>query len=130
MSSGSFFWKREAPARLVELVRGQAEVEQDGGGTADAGRFGVRAHVLEAALAEPHLVAEAREPPARALESLGVAVDPEQARALSACFQQPFSVSAHADCPVHHPAPASGAQEKRHFVHQHREVRVLLPLHC
>jgi hypothetical protein len=32
-------------------------------------------------------------------------------------------VSTHADCPVHHPAPATGAQEECHFIEKDRYVR-------
>jgi hypothetical protein len=33
-------------------------------------------------------------------------------------------VSTHADCPVHHPAPATGAQEECHFIEKDRYVYV------
>ena len=50
---------------------------------------------------------------------------PSRRVAPPAVLEQPLRVSTHADCPVHHPAPAPGAQEKRHFVDEDREVRSL-----
>jgi hypothetical protein len=55
-------------------------------------------------------------------------VDAEQARVRTARLEESLRVSTHADRPVYHPAPVPGAQEKRHFVDEDREVRSL-PLH-
>src|SRR5260370_876864 len=122
------FLEGEAAPGRVELVRREAQVEEYSGGRTDAGLAGVASDLPEASVAEGHPLAEAREPLARARERLGVGIQPEEPRARAPCFQHPFRVSAHADRPVHHPAPSSGAQEKRHFVGQHREV-LHLPLH-
>ncbi len=117
--------RRRAISASVELVRGKAQVEEDRGGRSDAGLAGVGSDLTEAPVAQGHPVPEAGEALASAREGLGISVQPEEACALAACFQQALRVSAHAYGPVHHPAPSSGAQEKRHFVGQHREVRHL-----
>src|SRR5215470_6297939 len=118
----------EAAAGDLELIRRQPKVEEDGRSLSHAHLLRMRRDVAEAALPESDPPAEALQAPRRTPQSLGIAVEAEQAGALVAHFQQPLSVATHADRSVHHPAPASGAQEKRHFVQQHWEVRAL-PFH-
>jgi hypothetical protein len=119
--------EREAAPRVVELIRRHPEVEQHRRRTLHARPGGERAEVAEAAPYQHHASAEALEPPRRAREGLGVAIDTEQAT-LTARLQELLRVSTHADCPVHHPAPASGAQEEHHLVEQHGYVHAQTPL--
>src|SRR4029077_12248593 len=83
-----------------------------------------RAQVAEAAVLEHDARAEAREPPCRARERLGIAIDAEQARVAARALEQLLRVAAHADRAVHHPAAATGTQQEGHLVTQDREVRV------
>src|SRR5262245_21510580 len=119
----------EAAAGGLELIRRQPEVEEDRGGLGHAGLLRMRGEVAETALPEGDPLAEALEALPRSPQSFGIAVEAEQTSVLAAHLQQPLRVATHADRYVHHPAPASGAQAKRHFVQQHREVRTL-PLHA
>src|SRR4029077_16920680 len=83
-----------------------------------------RAQVAEAAVLEHDARAEAREPPCRARERLGIAIDAEQARVAAGALEQLLRVAAHADRAVHHPAAATGTQEEGHLVTQDRDVGV------
>jgi hypothetical protein len=114
----------EPATGLVELVRGQPEVQQHRGRALHSRVRRDRAEVAEAAAHEHHARTEALEAARRAREGFRIAIDTEQAALAPRRLQQLLRVSTHADCPVHHPAPTTGAQEECHFVEKDRYVCV------
>ena len=120
----------KAARRLIELVGGEAQVQEHGVRFGHARGARVGGEVPEASLREHHAIAEAGQPLPGARQRLGIVIEPEEPRSGPRALQQSLSVSTHANRPVHDPAPATGAQEERHLVHQHREVRHPLPLHA
>jgi len=78
--------------------------------------------VAEAAVDEPHAVAEAREAGAGARERVGIGIEAEQANVLAPCLQHRLRVSAHAHRPIDHPALAARSQQPRDLVHEDGNV--------
>ena len=89
----------EAALRLVELQRGDAEVEQDPGDPGDAEVVEGGGQFVVDGVHEVHAVAEPREPLPRERQRVPVAVEPDQLDAVEA-LEERLGVAAEAECRV------------------------------
>ena len=114
--------EREAAPALVELIRGDAEIEEDR--SDDTVGLSARhdGEVTEVCPAQPHAVTEGSQARSRAGQRLGIDVEPQQPDVVTGRSQHRFGVTAHPYRPVDHPAPASRSQEERDLVDERREV--------
>ena len=116
---------RKAPLRRIELVRGNAEVEQDAVDLSDADTLQQRLHFKKIAVQRGETFAKVGKPRACRSERLPVPVDADEPARFRQTLEHRLRVSAAAKRAVHKNAAATGKKQRNHLVEQHRDMMKL-----